>query len=229
MPEERGLYSDESVVSQLHYFARLHRMPEAKITPRINELLDTLEVSQFADSKIKELSLGNKQRIQIASALIHSPDLLILDEPFSGLDPLAVDRFQSLLREYADSGAAVLFSSHQIEIVEKLSDRVVIMKDGLVSYDGVVSGISSSKDRALVHVSLSLSKDRKIDDINFANSERIESSQVVDGGVNLVLKSGKISVGELLQCGLMPEEIHEMSYEKTSLLNTLSSIYGKDI
>lgn len=228
MPEERGLYSDETVVNQLHYFARLHRIPKEKIKPRIKELLDKLEVSQFADSKVKELSLGNKQRIQIASALIHSPELLVLDEPFSGLDPLAVDRFQHLLREYADSGAAILFSSHQIEIVEKISDRVVIMKDGIVSYDGDTSGISSPEDKVLVHISLNLSKDRKIEDITFENNEKIESAQAVTDGVKLILKSGEISVGELMQCGLKPEEIREMRYEKNSLLDTLSSIYGKD-
>ncbi len=141
MPEERGLYPRMPVRRQLVHLARLHGLDAARARSRADELLERLDLGQRADDQVDALSLGNQQRAQIAAALVHDPELLLLDEPFSGLDPVAVDRLTELLREVADGGVPVLFSSHQLELVERLCDRVVVLAAGRVVAAGTVEDL----------------------------------------------------------------------------------------
>ena len=138
MPEERGLYPRMPVRKQLVFLARLHGLSAARAGERADVLLDRLGLGERRDDEVDSLSLGNQQRAQIAAALVHEPDLLLLDEPFSGLDPIAVDSLTELLREVAADGVPVLFSSHQLELVERLCDRVVILSAGRVVVAGEV-------------------------------------------------------------------------------------------
>ncbi|BCJ67342.1 ABC transporter ATP-binding protein [Polymorphospora rubra] len=136
MPEERGLYPKMSVSEQLIYLGRLHGLGADAATRNVDALLDRLGLSERAGDKLEKLSLGNQQRAQIAAALVHEPDLLVLDEPFSGLDPLAVDTVLTVLREYTARGVGVLFSSHQLEVVERLCDDLVIIGEGAIRAAG---------------------------------------------------------------------------------------------
>ncbi|WP_416904205.1 ABC transporter ATP-binding protein [Micromonospora echinospora] len=136
MPEERGLYPKMSVREQLVYLGRLHGLGADAVGRNVDALLTRLGLGERADDKLEKLSLGNQQRAQIAAALVHEPDLLVLDEPFSGLDPLAVDTVLTVLREYTERGVAVLFSSHQLEVVERLCDDLVIIADGVIRAAG---------------------------------------------------------------------------------------------
>ena len=141
MPEERGLYPQMQVRRQLVHFARLHGADRATAERRTDELLERLGLAERATEPVSALSLGNQQRAQIAAALVHDPALLLLDEPFSGLDPVAVDQLSALLRELGARGVPVLFSSHQLELVERLCDRVVILSEGRVVAAGEVAGL----------------------------------------------------------------------------------------
>ncbi|MFB6396276.1 ABC transporter ATP-binding protein [Polymorphospora lycopeni] len=136
MPEERGLYPKMSVSEQLIYLGRLHGLSADAATRNVDALLDRLGLAERAGDKLEKLSLGNQQRAQIAAALVHEPDLLVLDEPFSGLDPLAVDTVLTVLREYTARGVGVLFSSHQLEVVERLCDDLVIIGEGAIRAAG---------------------------------------------------------------------------------------------
>lgn len=136
MPEERGLYPKMKVEEQLVYLARLHGFSSARATQNTRELLESLGLEERANDTLESLSLGNQQRAQIAAALVHQPDLLVLDEPFSGLDPLAVDVVVGVLKERADAGVPVLFSSHQLDIVERLCDDLVIIANGEIRASG---------------------------------------------------------------------------------------------
>ncbi|MEV0731049.1 ATP-binding cassette domain-containing protein [Polymorphospora sp. NPDC051019] len=136
MPEERGLYPKMSVSEQLIYLGRLHGLGADAATRNVDALLDRLGLAERAGDKLEKLSLGNQQRAQIAAALVHEPDLLVLDEPFSGLDPLAVDTVLTVLREYTARGVGVLFSSHQLEVVERLCDDLVIIGEGAIRAAG---------------------------------------------------------------------------------------------
>jgi ABC-2 type transport system ATP-binding protein len=136
MPEERGLYPKMKVLEQIVYLARLHGYSKADATAAATALLERLGLGERLNDKVETLSLGNQQRAQIAAALVHEPEVLILDEPFSGLDPLAVDAVAAVLQERAAAGAAVLFSSHQLDLVERLCDDLVIIAAGTIRAAG---------------------------------------------------------------------------------------------
>ncbi len=136
MPEERGLYPKMRVLEQVVYLARLHGLEKADATERATALLTELGLAERLNDTIESLSLGNQQRAQVAAALVHDPQVLILDEPFSGLDPLAVDVVAAVLQDRAAKGAAILFSSHQLELVERLCDDLVILAGGTIRASG---------------------------------------------------------------------------------------------
>ena len=138
MPEERGLYPKMRVLDQLVYFARLHGFTASEAEARARELMGRLGIEDRAGDILETLSLGNQQRVQIAVALVHRPVALILDEPFSGLDPIAVDTMASLLRDEVSDEVPVLFSSHQLELVERLCDDLVILSHGRLVAAGSV-------------------------------------------------------------------------------------------
>lgn len=136
MPEERGLYPKMKVEEQLVYLARLHGFTTAAAKRNASALLEQLGLAERATSTLESLSLGNQQRAQIAAALVHDPEVLVLDEPFSGLDPMAVDVVVGVLKDRASAGAPVLFSSHQLDIVERLCDDLVIIANGSIRANG---------------------------------------------------------------------------------------------
>ena len=138
MPEERGLYPRMKVADQLVYLARLHGMGADAARASMERWTQTLGIAERRGEEVLKLSLGNQQRVQLAAALVHEPDILVLDEPFSGLDPVAVDVMSGVLREQADAGRPVVFSSHQLELVERISDRVGIVRSGsMVAVGGI--------------------------------------------------------------------------------------------
>ncbi|HLS26180.1 MAG TPA: ATP-binding cassette domain-containing protein, partial [Beutenbergiaceae bacterium] len=136
MPEERGLYPKMKAAEQLAYLARLHGYERGEANERARTLLERLGLGERADDALESLSLGNQQRVQIAAALVHDPQVLILDEPFSGLDPMAVEVVLGVLTEHAERGVPVLFSSHQLDVVERLSDHLVIIAGGQIRANG---------------------------------------------------------------------------------------------
>jgi ABC-2 type transport system ATP-binding protein len=136
MPEERGLYPKMTLTDQIVYLGRLHGTTTAAAKRNTAALLERLGLAERAGEPVEKLSLGNQQRVQIAAALVHDPDVLVLDEPFSGLDPLAVDVVLGVLRERAAAGAPVLFSSHQLDVVERLCDDLVIIAGGRIRAAG---------------------------------------------------------------------------------------------
>ncbi|WEK12932.1 MAG: ATP-binding cassette domain-containing protein [Candidatus Microbacterium phytovorans] len=141
MPEERGLYPKMRVLEHIVYLARLHGFSKADATSRATVLLQDLGLGERLNDNIETLSLGNQQRAQIAAALVHDPKVLILDEPFSGLDPLAVDVVAAVLQARAAEGVAVLFSSHQLDVVERLCDDLVIIAGGTIRASGTREGL----------------------------------------------------------------------------------------
>ncbi|PFG19014.1 ABC transporter ATP-binding protein [Serinibacter salmoneus] len=136
MPEERGLYPKMEIAEQLTYLARLHGIDRGAATKRADALLDRLGLGERRRDKLDALSLGNQQRVQVAASLVHDPDVLVMDEPFSGLDPLAVDEVLAVISEHAARGIPVLFSSHQLDVVERLCDDLVIIAGGEIRAAG---------------------------------------------------------------------------------------------
>ena len=138
MPEERGLYPKMRVAEQLAYLGELHGMTDAAARASARHWLERFDLQGRGDDELQSLSHGNQQRVQLAAALVFSPTVLVLDEPFAGLDPLAVDVMSAVLREQADAGLPVIFSSHELELVERVCDRVGIIDRGTMVASGTV-------------------------------------------------------------------------------------------
>jgi ABC-2 type transport system ATP-binding protein len=149
MPEERGLYPKMRVHEQLVYLGRLHGMAAAEAGASATHWIDRLGLTDRADSAVEELSLGNQQRVQLAAALVHDPELLVLDEPFSGLDPIATDVMSDVLLERARAGVAVVFSSHQLDLVEGLCESVAVISRGRLVLGGEVAELKTGGGRRL--------------------------------------------------------------------------------
>ena len=154
MPEERGLYPRMRVGEQLAYLGRLHGLDAGQARRATSRWLERLGLAERAEGKVEELSHGNQQRVQLAAALVHEPELLVLDEPFAGLDPVAVRTLADVLRAEAARGAAVLFSSHQLELVEDVCEDVAIIDRGSIVAAGDLDGLRRSSQRRRIAVRL---------------------------------------------------------------------------
>jgi ABC-2 type transport system ATP-binding protein len=141
---ERGLYPKMRVRDQLEYFARLHGLPAAEAASAAGYWIERLGVADRADNRVEQLSLGNQQRVQLAAALVHNPEVLVLDEPFSGLDPVGVDVLAEVLADRAAEGIPVIFSSHQLELVERLCEAVAIINRGRLVAAGPVEELRAA-------------------------------------------------------------------------------------
>lgn len=144
MPEERGLYPKQKILDQLVYLGELAGMTRADAKASVTAHLERFGLADRAEERVEKLSLGNQQRVQIIAALMATPAALILDEPFSGLDPNAVDSMADLLRDHVARGIPVLFSSHQLDLVERLCDNLVILSGGRVVASGTAEALRSA-------------------------------------------------------------------------------------
>lgn len=147
LPEERGLYPKKTIVEQLTYFAMLKGMDKAAAVASVDKWLARLDMSAYRDKRLDTLSKGNKQKIQLITALTHDPDVVILDEPFSGLDPVNAMLLKDVVRETIDKGKIVLFSSHQMNYIEEFCDDIAILADGKIALQGDLNQIKRSYPR----------------------------------------------------------------------------------
>ena len=159
MPEERGLYPQMRVHEQLVYFARLAGLDRRTASARVDALLERLGIDDRAGDEVQKLSLGNQQRVQLAAALVHEPDALVLDEPFSGLDPIAVADLSQIAGEAARDGRLVLFSSHQLDLVEGLCESVAVLDHGSLVMAGRVDDLKAASDRRELRIAVEPSDD----------------------------------------------------------------------
>ena len=150
MPEERGLYPGMLVIEQVEYLGRLHGLTAADAFSAATAWLERLGIADRADDKVEALSHGNQQRVQLAAALVHEPEMLVLDEPLAGLDPPGIDAIGAVLTEQAASGTCVLFSSHQLDQVEDLCEDVIIIDHGHLVAAGSVDDLATQGRRRLV-------------------------------------------------------------------------------
>jgi ABC-2 type transport system ATP-binding protein len=152
MPEQRGLYPRMRVADQLNYFAQHHGLSSRDAAAATRRWLERLGLADRARSKLEELSHGNQQRVQLGAALVHDPELLVLDEPFSGLDPIGIATMSEILRERAAAGVGVLFSSHQLDLVEDICEDVVIIARGRIAAQGPIDELRAASDRRHLEV-----------------------------------------------------------------------------
>ncbi len=149
LPEERGLYPQMKIGEQLRFLGRLRGLTRADADREARRWLEQLGIADRIGDALEDLSLGNQQRVQLIGALLHAPDVLVLDEPFSGLDPVAVEALSKALVAEARRGATVLFSSHQLDLVEDLCERAVVVDRGRVVLEGTIDELTAGRDPVL--------------------------------------------------------------------------------
>ncbi len=152
LPEERGLYPKKKIMEQLLYLGALGGMNKKDAKRSIETLLERLEMTQYINDKLEMLSKGNQQKIQLVAALVSDPDIIILDEPFSGLDPVNAVLLKELVKELIAKDKIVLFSSHQMNYVEEFCDEIAIINDGKIVLSGNIHTIKHSYDRSKIIV-----------------------------------------------------------------------------
>jgi len=209
MPEERGLYPKMKVGEQLTYFAELSGMGKAAARQATTGWLGRLGLSDRSGARLEELSHGNQQRVQLAAALVHDPELAVLDEPFSGLDPLGVESMAELLAQTTATGVAVLFSSHQLDLVEDVCQDVVIIDRGRIVLAGVVEELKAA--------SAYRSLDIRVEGdpwVPVLRSGTVTSKQ--DGRVR-VLVDASVDLEEILASARRVGEVTAFSFEPPSL------------
>lgn len=193
MPEEQALYPEMPVRRQLLFFARIAGLRGVHARERVDELLELLGLTDRASDRVSTLSLGNRQRVQLISALVHPPRALVLDEPFSGMDPTAVDYMERTLRRFAAEGVPVLFSSHQLELVERLCDRIVIIADGRILASEELSDLLAAEASAFT---ISLDARTPFDGRGYADDQVLHLS---DDRSRLVMKAGKAEMAGIVR------------------------------
>ncbi len=211
MPEERGLYPRMRVSDQLVHLARLYGLTRSDATAAMVRWTETLGVAQRRDDEVVTLSLGNQQRVQLAAALLHDPAVLVLDEPFSGLDPLAVDVMSGVLRDRAAHGVPAVFSSHQLDLVERLCDRVGIIADGTMVAVGTIEELRRhERPRWIVD---GRPAREWLDGVPGVREVR------ADGGRTVVEVSGATSEQALLAAALAAGPVREFAPDRPSLVD----------
>lgn len=153
MPEERGLYPKKSIMEQLIYFANLKGVSTSKAKENAKNLLEKLEMTEYTNAKLSTLSKGNQQKIQLVATLVCNPDIVILDEPFSGLDPVNAMLLKDIVKELIADGKIVLFSSHQMNYIEEFCDDIVILNKGKVAVSGSIKEIKRGYERNKIYIS----------------------------------------------------------------------------
>jgi ABC-2 type transport system ATP-binding protein len=211
MPEERGLYPGMRVGEQVEYLGRLHGLSAADAAGATQAWLERLEIADRRDSKVETLSHGNQQRVQLAAALVHDPELLVLDEPLSGLDPAGIDAIGHVLIDRAAAGCGVLFSSHQLDQVEDLCEQVTIIDHGKLVVSGSVDELATSGARRLV---VRIEGDRTAGWV--PQGDGITVSEVNGGAVRIVLDE-TVNSDDILRAAMKAGRVTEFSFGRRRL------------
>ena len=223
MPEERGLYPDMRVRDQLVYFARLAGLARERAGRRADALLERLGLADRAAEPVEALSLGNQQRVQLAAALVHEPEALVLDEPFSGLDPVAVAGLSEIVTEAAREGRLVLFSSHQLDLVEGLCESVAVIDHGRMVMSGRVADLKEGSGRRELRVDLEprngVPWDRDMAGVRVVGSDA--------EGVRLALDPG-VDALEVLDAARAAGRVRDFALEQPSLAELFLEAVGRE-
>jgi ABC-2 type transport system ATP-binding protein len=209
MPQERGLYPRMRVRDQVRYFGRLAGLSAPEAAARTDHWLERLGLTDRASALVQELSGGNQQRVQLAVSLVHDPELLVLDEPFAGLDPVAAENMRSIIAERSASGASVLFSSHQLDLVQDLCEEVVIIAAGRMVATGRVDDLRSTSGTRWLRV-------RWIDPIE--SWQPAEGTvEFFDGSRSIVRLTSDVDVAATIARVLAAGPVSEVSLEPPPL------------
>ena len=219
LTEERSLLLKLTVLEQIIYYGVLKGMEEDEVLKKLDYWLDKFEIKEYKNKKIKELSKGNQQKVQFISAIINDPKLLILDEPFSGLDPINVELFKKVIMELKDKGTSIIFSSHRMEQVEVFCDRLLVLVKGVNVLSGYLSEIKENYKKKNIHVC------GDINVVKLKKEEGVEDIIKEKGGYVISIKDSNY-VGPLFKLISKASNVTKFSVEDPSLNEIFVSIVG---
>lgn len=221
LPEERGLYPKMKVEEQLVFLGQLRGMKKNEAKRALAEWLERMEISHYLTKKVEELSKGNQQKIQVIASLMHNPKLLILDEPFSGLDPVNVEMLKNAILEFRKNGATILFSSHRMDHVEELCEQLSIVHHGKQIVNGTLRDVKRSfgKQNVRIHSDYDLSLLNQVSGV-----ESVHKS--VEGSVYQVTSEETANI--LLTEALKSGPIRHFAIEEPSLQDIFIEKVGKE-
>ncbi|KZE36353.1 sodium ABC transporter ATP-binding protein [Bhargavaea cecembensis] len=221
LPEERGLYPKMKVEEQLIFLGELRGMKRSDAKAAIRKWLDRFEVPQYLNKKVEELSKGNQQKIQVIAALMHNPELVILDEPFSGLDPVNVEMLKGAVKDVRDQGATIVFSSHRMDHVEELCEQLSIVHKGQQIVEGSLRDVKRSFGRQNVRIR----SDHDLTGLQSVPGVR-NASYALNGAVFQVTDDE--TAHELLQEALKAGPVRHFSIEEPSLQDIFIAKVGNE-
>jgi ABC-2 type transport system ATP-binding protein len=221
LPEERGLYRKMTVLETLHYFGRLKGLHGRRLTRRIITGLERVGLQDWRRKKVETLSKGMQQKLQFVSAVLHEPELLILDEPFSGLDPLNIDLLQRLLAELRQTGTTIIFSTHQMNLAERMCDRIVLINRGRKVIDGRVNDVRARFASRIVL----LDGEGPFDAL--ARYSSVVSARVTAGHARLELADGA-DPNALLRAAVQTARIARFEVQRPDLEEIFLKLVGGD-
>jgi ABC-2 type transport system ATP-binding protein len=224
MPEERGLYPAMKVLEQLEYLARLHGLSLPAAQSAARHWADRLGLSGQVQQKTEALSLGNQQRVQLAAALAHEPELLVLDEPFSGLDPVGVDAMSEVLAERAAAGVTMLFSSHQLDLVEHLCTSVAIIHRGTLVAHGTVEDLAQGGP---LRIAVKVAGDDQA--LWTSQLGGIASVTRVIGGTATLSLAGRQDAQAVLDIARRAGPVEQFGFERRRLSEVFRDAVGADV
>jgi ABC-2 type transport system ATP-binding protein len=226
LPEERGLYLRMPVIDQLVYFASLYGVPRAKARSDALDWLARFRIADYAERRAETLSKGNQQKVQFIATILHDPDVLLMDEPFSGLDPVNVALLKSAFLELRDRGKALLFSTHQLEQAEELCDSVAIIDRGRIVTSGQTREVKRSTGHQVVRVALAGDGNGEwlsgLPHVTVTRPGRDYTEVLVDAGANpqIVLQAAMAHGGDVLRFEVGDPSLEEVFVERVGAVDT---------
>ena len=188
LPEERGLYPKQKIMTQLLYFAELKGVDKKQAKITADKYFKELGIEQYKNVRLDRLSKGNQQKIQLIAALIADPDIVILDEPFSGLDPVNAGMLKNIVKELIKDGKMVLFSSHQMNYIEEFCDDIIILNGGKSVLDGSIKKIKRSYARNVLEITTQESE-KSLSVLQNAALPFVSKAEILDGKLTVTLKN----------------------------------------
>ncbi len=221
LPEERGLYPKMNVTDMLVFLGELHGMKAADARQKANEWMQRLKIAEKAGNKVEELSKGMQQKLQIIGTILHNPDLIILDEPFSGLDPVNVNLIKNLMIELKESGKSIMLSTHMMDAAEKLCDEVLMINKGVKVLDGNLNDVLSEYGKNKVHIEFS-GNGRVLE-----NMDAVKRADIYANYAELELNDGQ-KPAQLLKDAVQQLEVHGLRSHRSSLNDIFIAHAGEE-
>ncbi|MFJ7755852.1 ABC transporter ATP-binding protein [Peribacillus muralis] len=216
LPEERGLYPKMNMLDQLIYFGQLEGMKKIQAKREALRWIEELGISQYIKKDTGDLSKGNQQKIQLIAAIMHNPDLIILDEPFSGLDPVNAQMLEKVIRDLIEQKKTLIFSSHRMESVESFCDKVYLMKHGEVVLSGSIYDIKTQYGFKYVNIESSQPLEESLNQLQTDFVKRGKEYQVqvktLEQGLSLIDKLKKLV--DIRKIGIADPSLHQIFIEK---------------